>query len=258
MTGTLAIVGLGPGAPEHRTAAATAAVAAAEVVVGYGPYVDACADLIGPGQRVVRGAMGEEAARADEALALAAAGARVALVSSGDAGVYGMAARTLARAAAVDAAQRPAVEVVPGVTAALAAGALLGAPLADDFAALSLSDLHVPWATVERRLALVAEAGLALALYNPRSRSRTWQFERALEVLREHRTDETPVGLVTDAAGPGEAVRRTTLGAVDPDAVDMRTVVLVAGEGARLAGPWLVADRGSVASAAVERAEVRA
>jgi precorrin-3B C17-methyltransferase len=245
MTGALTIVGLGPGAPEHRTAAATAAVANADVVVGYGPYVDACADLVGPAQRVVRGAMGEEGARADEALMLACAGARVALVSSGDAGVYGMAARTLARAAALDDAARPAVEVVPGVTAALAAGALLGAPLADDFAALSLSDLHVPWATVERRLAVVAEAGLALALYNPRSRGRTRQFDRALDVLRAHRGDETPVGLVTDAGGPDETVEHTTLGEVDPDRVAMRTVVLVAGEGTRRAGPWLVAERGA-------------
>jgi precorrin-3B C17-methyltransferase len=250
MTGTLTIVGLGPGAPEHRTAAATAAVASADVIVGYGPYIDACADLIRPAQRVVRGTMGEEGARADEALALASGGARVALVCSGDAGVYGMAARTLARAAALDDEARPAVEVVPGVTAALAAGALLGAPLADDFAALSLSDLHVPWTTVERRLALVAEAGLALALYNPRSRARTRQFDRALDVLREHRADDTPVGLVTDAGGPGETVEHTTLGDVDPDRVTMRTVVLVAGEGARRAGPWLVAERGVVGAQA--------
>jgi precorrin-3B C17-methyltransferase len=246
MTGTLWIVGLGPGASGHRTAAASAAIAGADVVVGYGPYVDACADLLGPGQRVVRGTMGEEGARADEALALATAGARVALVSSGDAGVYGMAARTLARAAALEADERPAVEVVPGVTAALAAGALLGAPLADDFAVLSLSDLHVPWADVERRLAAVAAAGLALALYNARSRARTWQLERALEVLREHRAASTPVGLVTDAGGPGQTVERATLEDVDAAAVTMRTVVLVAGEGARFAGPWLVAERGAV------------
>jgi precorrin-3B C17-methyltransferase len=244
MTGRLDIVGLGPGGPEHRTAAAAAAVSGADVVIGYGPYVDQCADLL-DGQEVVRGAMGEEAARANEALARAVAGARVALVSSGDAGVHGMAARTLARAAALPDDERPAIEVVPGVTAALAAGALLGAPLGDDFAALSLSDLHVAWEVVERRLTAVAAAGLALALYNPRSRTRTWQLDRVVEILREHRDADTPVAVVTDAARPGEHVARATLATLDPETVTMRSLLVVAGESGRLAGEWLVAERGA-------------
>lgn len=244
MSGRLDIVGLGPGAAEHRTAAATAAVIGAQVVIGYGPYVEQCADLL-HGQEVVRGAMGEEAQRADEALRRAAAGARVALVSSGDAGVHGMAARTLARAAALPEDERPAIEVVPGVTAALAAGALLGAPLGDDFAALSLSDLHVAWEVVERRLTAVAAAGLALALYNPRSRTRTWQLERVLEVLREHRDAGTPLAVVTDAARTGEHVERATLATLDPETVTMRSLLVVAGDSGRAAGPWLVAERGA-------------
>ena len=243
-SGTLHIVGLGPGGAAHRTAAAGAAVSDAEVVVGYGPYVDQCADLLRPEQEVVRGRMGEEEARADEALARAAAGARVALVSSGDAGVYGMAARTLARAAALDADTRPIVEVVPGVTAALAAGALLGAPLADDWASLSLSDLRVPWERVERRVEAMAAAGLAVVLYNPRSRGRVEQFDRVVAILRRHRDDATAVGLVTDAGREGERVERTTLAELDAERVTMRTVVVVAGEGAAEEGPWLVAERG--------------
>ena len=244
MTGRLDIVGLGPGGPEHRTAAATAAVRGAEVVIGYGPYVDQCADLLDV-QVVVRAAMGEEAARADEALRRAAAGARVALVSSGDAGVHGMAARTLARAAELADDERPAIEVIPGVTAALAAGALLGAPLGDDFAALSLSDLHVSWDVVERRLTAVAAAGLALALYNPRSRTRTWQLERVLEVLREHRGAQTPVAVVTDAARPGQRVEHATLATLDTEAVTMRSLLVVAGDSGRVAGEWLLAQRGA-------------
>ena len=244
MTGRLDIVGLGPGSPEHRTAAAAVAVREAEVVIGYGPYVDQCADLL-DGQEVVRGAMGEEAARADEALRRAAAGARVALVSSGDAGVHGMAARTLTRAAELAEDERPALEVIPGVTAALAAGALLGAPLGDDFAALSLSDLNVAWDVVERRLTAVAAAGLALALYNPRSRTRTWQLERVLDVLREHRADDTPVAVVTDAARPGQSVTQATLATIDPGTVTMRSLVVVAGDSGRLVAEWLVAERGA-------------
>jgi precorrin-3B C17-methyltransferase len=245
MSGRLDIVGLGPGGAEHRTAAAAAAVRGADVVVGYGPYVDQCSDLLHAEQEVVRGAMGDEASRADEALRRAAAGARVALVSSGDAGVHGMAARTLARAAELAEGERPVVAVVPGVTAALAAGALLGAPLGDDFAALSLSDLQVEWAVVERRLTAVAAAGLALALYNPRSRTRTWQLERVLDVLREHRDADTPVAVVTDAARPAERVERATLATLDAESVTMRSLLVVAGESGRAVGPWLVAERGA-------------
>lgn len=244
MTGTLHIVGLGPGGPEHRTPAATAAIAGADAVVGYGPYVDLCTDALGAGQDVVRGAMGEEAERADQALALAADGACVALVSSGDAGVHGMAARTLARAAALPEPERPAVEVVPGVTAATAAAALVGAPLSDDFAVISLSDHNMDWEQVRDRLLRVAGAGLALALYNPRARGRTEQFDEALALLCTARGGRTPVCLVHDAGRPGQAVERTTLGVLDPERVTMRTLVLVAGEGAREEGPWLVAHRG--------------
>lgn len=250
MTGTLAIVGLGPGGPEHRTAAAERAVRDAEVVAGYAPYVDACADLLHDGQSILRGRIGEEAERAAEAVELARAGARVVLVSSGDAGVHGMAARTLARAAGLPAAERPAVEVVPGVTAALAAAARLGAPLSDDWATLSLSDLHVEWAVVERRLTALAAAGIALALYNPRSRTRTAPFDRALAVLRAHRAAGTPVAVATDVSRPGETVVTTTLGVLDPATVGMSSIVLVAGETATWAGPWLVAERGAAAEAA--------
>lgn len=246
MNGRLDIVGLGPGGPAHRTPAAADAVLAAEVVVGYGPYVDQVADLLGD-REVVRGAMGEEVARADEALSLAAAGRRVALVSSGDAGVFGMAARTLARAAALP-DPRPRVVVVPGVTAATAAAALLGAPLADDFAVLSLSDIHVPFARVERRVRAVAEAGLAIALYNPRSRKRTEQFDRVVAVLRAVRGDDTPVGVVTDAGREGEVVVLTTLAELDPSTVTMTTVLVVAGEDAVVAGGWVVAEREAVRS----------
>ena len=245
MTGRLDIVGLGPGGPEHRTAAAAAAVRAADVVIGYGPYVDQCADLL-DGHEVVRGRMGEEAARADEALRAGAAGARVALVSSGDAGVHGMAARTLARAAELDEGERPSIEVIPGVTAALAAGALLGAPLGDDFAALSLSDLHVAWEVVERRLTAVAAAGLALALYNPRvAHAHGAARARAGAPARAPRREQTPVAVVTDAARPGQRIERATLATLDPETVTMRSLLVVAGDSGRLVGDWLVAERGT-------------
>jgi precorrin-3B C17-methyltransferase len=234
---TLSIVGLGPGGPEHRTAAAERAVRAADVVIGYGPYLDQCADLLA-GKAVVRGRMGEETARAAEAVARARAGERVALVSSGDAGVHGMAARTL------DMCEGVAVEVIPGVTAALAVAARVGAPLADDWATLSLSDLHTPWATVERRLSALAASGIALALYNPRSRTRTEPFERALETLRAHRAADTPAIVATDVARPDEQIVMTTLAAIDPHSVTMRSLVLIAGETAHRTPAHLIARRG--------------
>ncbi len=244
MTGTLHIVGLGPGGAAHRTAAAERAVREAEVVVGYGAYVDMVQDVVDAArQRVVRGVMGEEERRADEALVLAAEGARVALVSSGDAGVHGMAARTLARAAELDEADRPEVIVLPGVSAAQAAAAVAGAPLTDDFAVVSLSDIHMSWERIEHRLRALAASGIAVALYNPRSSRRTAGFDRAVSIFREARGDDGPVVLAHDVSRPGEQVERTTLGLLDPERVTMRTVVLVAGDTAAEAGRWLVAVR---------------
>lgn len=241
--GSLSVVGLGPGGPEHRTRAAEQAVRDAQVVVGYGRYLDACADLTGSHQTLLPGAMGAEADRAVEAVHAAADGARVSLVSSGDAGVYGMASLALRTASELAAARRPAVRVLPGVTAATAAAALLGAPLARDFACLTLSDLLAPWEAVEARVRAVAAADLVLALYNPRSTQRPWQLARALEVLAEHRPGSTPVGLVTDAGRDGEQVALGTLDSVDPAAAGMRTVVIVGSSGTARLGDWLVTAR---------------
>ncbi|MGH3793881.1 MAG: precorrin-3B C(17)-methyltransferase [Pseudonocardiaceae bacterium] len=247
MTGLLTVVGLGPGGPAHRTRAAEDAVRRAQVVVGYQAYLTACADLTGPHQRLVPGAMGAEQERAADAVRAAADGARVALVSSGDAGIYGMAALALATAAALPARHRPTVRVVPGITAASAAAALLGAPLARDFACLSLSDLLVPWATVEARLRTVAAADLVVALYNPRSTGRGWQLGKARDILTEYRSGGTPVGLVTDAGRDGEQVQLATLATLDPGAAGMRTVVIVGASGTSRLGDWLVTARSSAA-----------
>jgi precorrin-3B C17-methyltransferase len=243
MTGTLHIVGLGPGAPEHRTQAAAASVRDAQTVIGYGPYVDYCADLLSDAQTVVRLAIGQESDRAVEAVRRAAAGERVALISTGDPGVYGMAARTFALAAGLAPGDRPQVELIPGVTAALAAAARLGAPLSDDFAVVSLSDLNLNWDTIERRLDALAASGVALCLYNPRSRTRTWQLGRVLELLRRHRDDDTPVGVVTDATREREHLTRATLATVDEEQVTMRTVLIVAGDTTCDHGGWLLTQR---------------
>jgi cobalt-precorrin 5A hydrolase/precorrin-3B C17-methyltransferase len=241
-TGRLSVVGLGPGPSAHRTPAAAAAVRGAEVVVGYGPYLDQAADLLTPAQVVVRSPIGAEADRARQALERAAAGRRVALVCSGDAGVYGMASLAVELAASV--APDVDVEVVPGVTAALASAALLGAPLGHDHAVISLSDLLTPWEVIERRLRAAAEADMVVALYNPRSAGRTWQLPAALDILRGHRPPDTPVGLVTDATRAGERVERTTLADVDPASAGMTTCVIVGAGTTRMAAGRMVTPRG--------------
>ncbi|MGQ0774676.1 MAG: precorrin-3B C(17)-methyltransferase [Pseudonocardiales bacterium] len=243
MTGSLTVVGLGPGGRTHRTHAAEDAVRDAQVVVGYRSYLAACADLTGPHQKLLSSAMGSEADRAAAAVHAAEDGARVALVSSGDAGVYGMASLALTTAATLPIERRPRVRVVPGVTAATAAAALLGAPLARDFACVTLSDLLAPWATIEARLRAVAAADLVLALYNPRSMGRPWQLGKALDVLTEYRPGDTPVGLVTDAGRDGERVELTTLEAVDPATACMRTVVIVGSSATARIDSWLVTAR---------------
>jgi cobalt-precorrin 5A hydrolase/precorrin-3B C17-methyltransferase len=222
--GRLTIVGLGPGAEDLRVPRATAALRRAAVVVGLDQYVDQVRHLLRPGTLIVESGLGAEEERARTAVALATAGNAVALLGSGDAGVYAMASPALQLAGPdVD------VEVVPGVTAALAASGLLGAPLGHDHAYLSLSDLHTPWRVIADRLRACAAADLVLCLYNPRSLRRTAQFDEALAIIAEHRDPGTPVGIVREATRSGEAVRHTTLKALaaDPSIVDMRSIVLV-------------------------------
>jgi cobalt-precorrin 5A hydrolase/precorrin-3B C17-methyltransferase len=237
--GRVRVVGLGPSAAEHRTAAAVRAVRAADAVLGYGPYVDAVAPLLRTEQLVVRSAMGAEAERAGHACALAAAGWTVALVSSGDPGTFAMASVTLevAAQAGVD------VEVLPGVTAASAGAAAVGAPLAGPHAALTLSDLLIPWPTIEAQLRAAAGAGLALALFNPRSAGRPDHLARARDVLTDVLDPATPVAVVTDATGPGQHVVRTTLAALDPAVAGMRSIVLVGTADTVVAGDRLVTRR---------------
>jgi cobalt-precorrin 5A hydrolase/precorrin-3B C17-methyltransferase len=240
--GHVAVVGLGPGGAAHRTPAAAAAVRGAEVVIGYGPYVEQAADLLGPGQEVVRSPIGAELVRAKQALAEAAAGRRVAVVCSGDPGVYAMASLVLEWAEQAG----PGVEVtvVPGVTAALAAAALLGAPLGHDHAAVSLSDLHTPWSVIEERLQAVGRADLAVTLYNPRSRGRPWQLDAARDVLLAHRPGSTPVGVVTDAGRDGQRVSLSTLAELDPTDVGMTSCVVVGASTTTVIAGRMVTPRG--------------
>ncbi|MGW3785540.1 precorrin-3B C(17)-methyltransferase [Micromonospora chokoriensis] len=237
--GRLAVVGLGPGAPDLRTPRAVAELRRAAVVVGLDQYLDQVRDVFRPGTRVLSSGLGAEEARARAAVAEAAAGRAVALVGSGDAGVYAMASPALEYAD-----ERIDVVGVPGVTAALAAGALLGAPLGHDHAYVSLSDLHTPWEVIERRVTAAAEGDFVTVFYNPRSRARDWQLGKALGILAAHRSPDTPVGVVRNASRPGERVHLATVATLDPAVVDMYSVVVVGNSDTRLVAGRMVTPRG--------------
>ena len=224
MTGKLSVVGIGPGAAAHLTPAARDAILAASVVVGYKTYLDLIPELLA-GKEVVSSGMMKEVERCREALRLAADGQVVALVSSGDAGIYGMAGLVLE----LQPQQAPdvAVTVVPGVSAVQAAAARLGAPLMHDFAVVSLSDLLTPWSLIRRRLEAVAAADFVVALYNPKSRGRTTQLGETAQILLRHRPGSTPAGIVRNACRAEEAVVVTDLAGLAGAEVDMLSLVIV-------------------------------
>lgn len=237
--GRLALVGLGPGARDMLAPRAAAELRAASVVVGLDQYLDQVRDLLRPGTLVLASGLGDEETRAREAVAVARQGRAVALVGSGDAGIYAMASPALEVAGDdVD------VVGVAGVTASLAAAALLGAPLGHDHAVVSLSDLHTPWEAIERRVRAAAEADFVLTFYNPRSAGRDWQLAKALGILVGHREPTTPVGVVRDATRPGQRVTLTTLADLDATTVDMRSVVVVGSTNTRTVAGRMVTPRG--------------
>jgi cobalt-precorrin 5A hydrolase/precorrin-3B C17-methyltransferase len=226
--GRLAVIGLGPGAAEFMIPAVKAELARANDVLGYETYVR----MAGPfrADQVLHCTDNrEEMQRARHAFELAAQGRSVVVVSSGDPGVFAMAAAVLEALQESDNAEWHAVdlEILPGVSASLATAAQAGAPLGHDFCVMSLSDNLKPWGIIEKRLDLACQADLALAFYNPISRSRPWQLGRALEIVRQHRSPQTPVTLGRDIGRPGQTLRVVTLGELAPEMVDMRTMVLI-------------------------------
>lgn len=244
MSGSLVIVGTGPGRAELMTPATKIAIAEATDLVGYGPYLDRVPAVQGQCRHASDNRV--ELDRARHALTLAASGRKVAVVSGGDPGVFAMAAAVFEAVEAGDPAWRSLdIRVEPGVTAMLAAAAEVGAPLGGDFCAISLSDNLKSWSTIERRLKAAAEADFVIALYNPASKARPHQLGEAFALLRIIKAGETPV-LFVRAAGSGEAkVIATTLADVDASKADMRTLVIVGASTTRQVGRWIYTPRGA-------------
>ena len=236
-----ASIGLGPGARDLLTPRAVAELRRASVVIGLDQYLDQIRDLLRPGTEVRATGLGSEEARARDAVETARQGRAVALVGSGDSGLYAMASPALDLFADLDDVD---VVGVPGITASLAASNILGAPLGHDHAVISLSDLHTPWPAIERRVTAAAEGDFVTVFYNPRSKGRDWQLGHALDILKQHRPPTTPVGCVRDASRPGERAWISTLSDFDPADVDMYTIVLVGSSHTRVAAGRMVTPRG--------------
>lgn len=241
MTGWLAIAGLGPGDDRLVTPAVSEALAQATDVVGYVPYVARVAPR--PGLVLHPSDNRVELTRARHALALAAAGGRVVVVSSGDPGVFAMAAAVFEALEDAPAWQRLDIRVLPGITAMLAAAAAAGAPLGHDFCAINLSDNLKPWRLIERRVRLAAEADLAMAFYNPRSASRPNGFARVLDVLREVCGGDRLITFARAVTTPEQRISTVTLAEAGPDMADMRTVVIVGNAATRRVGRWVYTPR---------------
>jgi precorrin-3B C17-methyltransferase len=239
--GKLYVVGIGPGGPEDRTRRAEQAIAASTVVVGYTGYLELIGDLTAGKEKIASG-MTREIERCQAALERAEGGDTVALVSSGDSGVYGMAG--LALELAEEEKIKVPVEIIPGVTSATAAAAKLGAPLMLDYATISLSDLLVPWETILERLSAVAAADLVVALYNPRSKKRKKHLEEAVRVFLGHRPGSTPVGIATAVGRKDESIVLTDLDHIFDHEINMRSVVIIGNRSSRVFGRRFVTPRG--------------
>lgn len=233
MTGRLAIVGLGPGAPELVTPLASEALAAATDLVGYGPYLARVPERAG--QRRHASDNREELARANQALQLAAAGKSVAVVSSGDPGVFAMASAVFEAIETGKPAWRDIeVTVVPGISAMLAVAASIGAPLGHDFCVISLSDNLKPWEVVLKRLEAAASADFVIVLYNPASKARPWQLGDALSLVMRHRAPSTPMVFAHAVSRPDERIDIMTLADADAAQADMRTLIIIGSSATKL------------------------
>lgn len=238
----LYVVGLGPGEVSQMTGKAAEVIESCDTIVGYGVYTDLISDLI-EGKEVITTPMKKEVDRCHMAVQAAINGRNVAMVSSGDAGIYGMAGLIIEVLSEYE-NHNVEVEVIPGITAASSAAAVLGAPLTHDFAVISLSDLLTPWERIEKRLSLASEAGFIICLYNPSSKKRANYLKKACEIVMKNLPEETPCGFVQNIAREGQKSRVLTLKELAETQVDMFTTVVIGNETTKIIDGRLVTPRG--------------
>jgi precorrin-3B C17-methyltransferase len=237
------VVGIGPGHLVGLTIEARQAMENAEVVAGYHTYLDLVPELIA-GKEVIGSGMMQEVERCEAAVEKAKAGSRVAVISSGDPGIYGMAGLVLELVVKLPEPVRPEVRIIPGVSAVGSAAAVLGAPLMHDFAVISMSDLMTPWDLIEKRVKAAAEADFVIAIYNPKSMRRTEQIEKVREIVLRHRPATTPVGVVRSVSRPDQEAVITTLDRFTEEKIDMFTTVIIGNSQTFQSGGFMITPRG--------------
>lgn len=235
------VIGIGPGCKDLMTGEAINAINDAQVIVGYKTYIDLVQDFI-KNKEVVQNGMRKEIERCKEAIEIAKTGKKVAVISSGDAGIYGMAGLILELVTKENVDIK--VKVVPGVTASIGAAAVLGAPIMHDFCHISLSDLMTPWEVIEKRLRLAAEADFVICLYNPRSKGRSEHLANAFKIMGQFKDGNTPVGIVKDVGRENEEKLICTFETMDFERVDMTTIVIIGNKSTYIHEDLMITPRG--------------
>lgn len=233
----LYVVGIGPGGREHMTYKAVEVIKESDVIVGYTPYIEYLGELV-EGKELFSTGMKGEIERCKQAIEMVRKGKTTAIVSTGDAGLYGMAGPILELAEGIE------VEIIPGVTAAFSAASELGSPIMHDYASISLSDLMTPWEVILKRVEKAAEADFVITMYNPRSKGRPEHLEEAIDLVLKHRKPTTPVGIVKDSGRPGTKITITTLGEMDYEMVDMLTVLIIGNSNTYIENDKMITPRG--------------
>lgn len=235
------MVGIGPGATDEISQKALNVLKSAETIVGYKLYIDLIADIV-KNKRIIASTMRKEIERVQLAIQEAQSGKAVCIISSGDPGVYGMAGLVLEMVSKENLSLP--VEIIPGIPAANAAAAVLGAPLMHDYAVISLSDLLTPWEIIEKRVECASEADFVIVLYNPKSSQRDWQIEKTANIILQHKSPSTPVGIVKDASREGESVVITTLDKMTSCPIDMTTIIIIGNSTTFIYHNYMVTKRG--------------
>jgi precorrin-3B C17-methyltransferase len=235
--GKLYVVGIGPGGKEHMTLKALETIQKCDVIVGYTFYIDLIKDLV-EDKRVIKTGMMGEIERCKMAVEEAGKGYLTCIISTGDAGLYGMAGPILELAEDIE------VEVIPGVTSSFCAAAEVGAPIMHDFCTISLSDLMTPWEVIEKRLHMAAEGDFVIALYNPKSKGRADHIHKAIKIICEYKNPSTPIALVRNAGREGNEKQILTLETIDYDFIDMMTVVLIGNSNTYIKNGKMITPRG--------------
>ncbi len=233
----LFVVGIGPGGRENMTLKAVDVIKKCDVIVGYTPYIEYLGDLT-DGKELISTGMKGEIERCKLAIEQVKIGKNTAIISTGDAGLYGMAGPILELAEDID------VEVVPGVTATFSAASELGSPIMHDYASISLSDLLTPWEIIEKRLDKAAEADFVITIYNPRSRGRKTHLEKAIEIISRYRDKNTPIGIVRNSGRANTELVITTLDSIDFDSVDMLSVLIIGNSNTYVKNNKIITPRG--------------